>query len=734
MEYRFFLDDLEVDEPIGWDTFELSMKRDEKYHGMQFEASTGTLRFIGPGAEYLRNKKNDEGIAADVLFTAEISCGDEEFEEIYVGRLNFGKYKDSCGEKCIVSIPAEEQSCAVMFKNRFDQKADVDNLVAFDKITNLPDYARLNFPIELRAQNIQVSLDVSVSEEGDTVSQTGLTAGNSTTLIRPTYIDVRFNSINTGNPQPTNNFRNTDFFDTPITPQILYEETDRCFDGEFSYNIRMKGTYNITGVGQIDLELFKFRLVTWDGNGEINNDSTQLGEVIFFSGGAGLPETGSFDGTLSGNVTLTEGIGLYAYIEIKTNEFDPILPAILTGFNVTFDEDTSFLLEGVKSCEPTDADAYLVHETLSRVAESVTNLCVRAKSEYYGRIDSQPFSFDSDGCGSLRMLTSGLKIRNAPEDKFFASLKDLIEGLNAIDNIGFAIENDPDRAGKSLLRIEPVAYWYRDAEILSFDGVAEGSSEVLESNYYSKVLVGYKKWEVESVNGLGEFNSTREYRTSLETVSNQLDITSNLVAGGFPIEITRQQSFAETGAADTKYDNDIFIITLRRLVYDFEVEQGGIDSPENIFDPDTVYNFRLSPARNLMRWYKSIINSYASLGGSENKLFFSAGTGNLTAKGEITVGAYDALCKIESMPIQENQDLFTTHFARIEDATPLWKNETISFEYPLSIAEWRTIKANPYGYINVQCGNGAFEKAFVKEIKYRISGGKANFTLLKKWE
>jgi len=724
MDHRFHLDELPIEEPIGMADFEISIKRDDKFHGMQFEASTGTLGFYGDAANYLKQKKETEGIGANVTFKAEGTC-DTDYEEIISGRLNFGKYDGECGLDCRVSLPVEEQSCKVVLASRFDQKVDIDSLVAFDKQTALPAYANMGDEIEIPAKALFVGSHGKVADAGDTMN---IELGG-LVFIRPIYaaLDESIHTSQLSDPFVVSEYEL--ITDEPITPQLLFDDLITCFPGEFTYNHRMKGSYNNPS-GNGALLSIKVKHIQWDGVGDIFDDGTIIDETVVFAGPTDpAPFSGTFDVTHAGTMTLPEGIGVYHVIE-----FAVIITANPAFVDVTFDKETEFSIEATRLCPNTNTKAYLIHETLSRVAEAITDTCIRVKSEYYGRIDSQPFAFDSDGCGGLRMLTSGLKIRQAPEDKFFASMKDLLDGLNGIDNIGFSIEPDVELPGKYILKIEPVQEFYLNEEVLVHDYIPKGNEKVQESLHYSKILAGYRKWTVERVNGLGEINSTREYRTGLETISNTLDIQSDLVTGSYPIEITRQQSFAATGAADTNYDNDTFLITLVRNAYDFAVEQGNITDPDNIFDPATVLNFRLSPVRNLMRWYKSIINSYPTISSSLSKLIFSAGTGNLTAEGEITEGAYDELCKLESMVIRENQDLFITHFERQEDATPMWKPEFITYEYPMSISDYKKVRENPYGYISFQCGNGEYEKGFIQEIKYRPLKGKATFTLKKKWE
>jgi hypothetical protein len=374
----------------------------------------------------------------------------------------------------------------------------------------------------------------------------------------------------------------------------------------------------------------------------------------------------------------------------------------------------------------------MIHETLSRITEAVTNGCVRVKSSYYGRTDSEPFAFPQDGCGGLRSVTSGLKIRRAVEDKYFDSFKNLIEGLNAIDNIGIDVIPDPDFAGGYLLRVEAVDFFYQAVEILSHDAIPKAGNDVEENKHYSRIDVGYKKWEVEGVNGLDEFNSNRQYNTSIDTINSNLDITSNLISGSYPIELTRQQSFAVSGGSDYKYDNDTFIICMQRPGYPYgiiTVEQGNITNAQNIFSPSTIYNYRISPLRNLMRWYKSIVAGFPNIGDSTNQLYFLSETGNLIASGIMT----DTTCRLENVEIQENQNIFVTQFTNTEDYTPLWKNELLTYEYPMSVADYRLIKAQPYGYISSQCGNGDFEKHWIKEIKWKPAKGTATFTLKPKY-
>lgn len=724
MEWIFYLDDIEIEEPTGFSEIELSIVRDDKGHGISFEASTSPLEFYGLAYTYLKELKESLGVKANVTFNAMATCGNYDYEEVLSGRLNFGKAKEKCGDTCTMQIPWEEDSCEIILKSRYDQKVDIEKTTGVDNLTALPNYLALGEEKVITAHEIMVATEGNVAEEGDEIDLSIFAQFVTIDFsVRPTYSRQLFANINESLLIPTVFASSSNGVnDSAISPVVLLAEEIDCFNDLFNYEIRLKGSYDITYLGA---DIQDVRIVV--AKGTYPSPLTILHQQVLPFGENAA--SGTFDYNYTGSTGLNQGEGLYAWFGFLGE--DGVFPEILSG-SVTFDPQTYVNIEGVRSCPSTQAELFMVHETLSRAVESVTNGCVRVKSSYYGRTDSQPFSFDEDGCGGLRSLTSGLKIRRAVDGKFFASPKDLVEGLNAIDNIGMGVEADPDIPGKYLLRIEDLDYFYRDEEILRHDAIPKAETDTEETRHYSKIDVGYKYWEVENVNGLDEIHSTRQYNTSLDTINSPLDITSQLVAGSYPIEITRQQSFAVTGAADTKFDNNIFILCMVRTGYLYattEVDKGNISNAENIFSPSTIFNYPISPIRNLMRWYKSIAAGYATISDSENQLFFLSGTGNIQGKGFQT----DADCRIERMALQENQNLYVTHFANAADYTPKWRNELITYEYPLSIAEYNAIKNNPYGYISAQCGSGEFHKYWIKEIKYKLVKGIATFILRRKY-
>lgn len=717
IDWTFYIDDVEYDQPIGFADIVLRAKRDDNWHGVFFEASTNDLTFYGAAALYLVDKKKTQGFAAEVTFKAVATCG--QSNDILTGRLDFRKYRKSCGNECMVTIPVEMDGCTMTLRNRYDQKVDLSNNIAFDGLTVIPSYAGLNFPIDLPAQELRAAVEGFVVDAGDVVDLQIFPDDTQHFWVRATYGREIYNSINDGQLIPSV-FAASDngVNDSVLSPILLLDDTIECFEGTFNYQIRIKGSYDYALIRDIITNFDVLGTIKVAKGSDFNALTELHSETLFnHSNQAAVDLNGTFDFSYSGTVSLETGDGLHIFF---SNIATPTAN-LIGDRTITFDKETYVNINANKSCPPTEAVVSLIHETASRITEAITDRCLTVKSNYYGRTDSQPYAAASDGCGSLRVLSSGLRIRNAENPVHFMSLKDLFEGLNGIDNIGMGIEG-------SQLRIEPVEYFYQNTEIMKMPFVPKMQEITDDTEGYSVIKVGYKKWETEGVNGLDEFNSNKEFRTSLKNISNTLDITSPFVAGGYPIELTRQQSFADSGGADTKYDNETFIICVKRGGYNYQVEQGNIINAANFYSPSTAYNWRIRPFYNLMRWWKSIAQSYVNLVNTTSKFIFSAGTGNLQAEGELSIGDP---CKLEAGVKSENDDLLRADFAVLP--LPIWKPDNIQFVYPMSVKDYNLIKANPYGYISVQCGTGEYVKAFITNLLYKPVKGEADITLRLQW-
>lgn len=173
-----------------------------------------------------------------------------------------------------------------------------------------------------------------------------------------------------------------------------------------------------------------------------------------------------------------------------------------------------------------------------------------------------------------------------------------------------------------------------------------------------------------------------------------------------------------------------------------KVEQSAVQNPTNIadtaniVDPNSLYNYRISPVRNAMRWVKSIFQSYSNWMGGV--LHFSSGDANIKAKGQyagIVESGHQIVPVIENAPIAEDSDISYSNFASatVSNYYPLYNNEIVKFTYPLSYNDWVTkIVPNPYGLIQYSVNDGAPQYGWIEDLKYSPYEGTAEFTLKKK--
>jgi hypothetical protein len=265
--------------------------------------------------------------------------------------------------------------------------------------------------------------------------------------------------------------------------------------------------------------------------------------------------------------------GQTIWIWFDTSVYCNVAPDV---FSFTMFKGGVWQLEIATKCTSTETTVYMVNETMSRCVEAYTNDCLRVYSDYYGRTDAKPYPSDADGCGALRCITNGLRIRNALNSddnntpyKVTVSMEDMFNALNAVDNIGMSLEDDPNRPGYKLVRIEPYKYFYNNDVVMECANLMNVERKVITSAIYSTIKTGYDKWKTWSIRGLNDIFTPREYRTELSSIKNELNRVCKFIASDYAIEYTRRQYGTTT--ADSRYDNDMFLLSLSRGGYTYEV-------------------------------------------------------------------------------------------------------------------------------------------------------------------
>jgi hypothetical protein len=195
------------------------------------------------------------------------------------------------------------------------------------------------------------------------------------------------------------------------------------------------------------------------------------------------------------------------------------------------------------------------------------------------------------------------------------------------------------------------------------------------------------------------------------------------IADPYAIEVTRRQQFVPD-TANWKYDEDVFVVALN-LQYitgshiNLRIDTGMTDAGNTVISPDTVYNVRISPERNAIRWAER----FFEVRRDKNVLEFTAGTGNVDAKGKPADSAYPGMPSfyLEDSGVGNVQ----SEKGDILRKVPVLKPEILSFDYPFSFADYCAVFRNPYGSVVVDG-----EVCYIQKIEPNLLKGLASFELI----
>jgi hypothetical protein len=849
-----------VDEPTGWDANTSEIKRDLDWHGIFFTNQGETFQFTGKAMKLLKEEYEQYGVQADMALIMEEDCG-KGFEEFSRGSFMFKNYEYICGDECFVKCSIETSSEIKDLRNRINQKVNLQALKSFDETTTLPAYDKLPFELELPSKGIFIK-----DENNTEGTNAEVFDGNTLPPFNTGINNVGYHALELGfNKQVSSEIG--DFYNstTHLLTKIQYSGGDPAIvdgttfshtvtgvsfpvalyplycspflsydEGMINYgdisnpvdlDIKLNGRLEIieSYVGEVVIHLLHLPYRKNINNGENEADYNYLWEYPLFSKTSNSFPSDYYNGNIdiaiqhTRQLTLAKGDRYYLFISISEVKSAANITAVNGGAKAFkfYLNDQNFGGSYIKITNLSKTNAsvskvFAINETISRIAESITNDKLRAYSEYFGRIDSQPYSHSADGCGSLEVLTNGLRLRRQ-EDKvvgktnlFTLSLQDIWEGLNPIHNIGMGLEPDTNRTGYNRLRIESWNYFYNNSVVLSCADINKISRKVYEKDIFSTFQFGYQKWEAEEYTGLDEFLTKRTYRTTLNQVKNDFVKLSKFVYSGYALEITRRK---DSDSKDWRYDKDTFGICVKRgkfritinsvnpqiisifpkplafvtvgdtitisnggsangtysvsnaynsspelLLWIYPlispggdytvdvdlavngvseippliVELGNVSSPQNIIDPDTLYNYRRSPLRNAMRWMNKVLASYRIFD-TNAKLIFTDGDANYFAEGEMT----STRCKLENVDIAENDTIDLSIYNDTSKAQPFTIAERVVFDYPMTSKDYKIVESNPYGLIHFQgdCEEGY---GWIDTIQYKPEQGIATFNLIPK--
>jgi hypothetical protein len=574
-----------------------------------------------------------------------------------------------------------------------ETKVDLDTLSGFEGAT-LPAYSNLGKTMSIPSKTVLLTNSASGSGIGGQIN-----LGQK--LFKIPFGNIIFDEIKDFNPESS--FRELgQKYESPVFENNIEKiiATNYSISSKFQFNFPLPfSEVNMNVVVELSIYDKSNNFISSVG-------SRTLNVGVIYDGGKYIGVTME-DSINKDNVEILSGNKLCATITINS----PFSESYSTA-----SASCSIVLKTNSKIAPTGVKTFAIHESLSRVAEAITDNSLTVKSDYYGRKDSQINPAQADGVGSLRCITNGYFLRrttsiNGSAPSIYISLKDILDGLNAIDAIGYSVEDDK-------LRIEPWEYFYTDNVILRCHDISEIKRKIDVGKCFQLVDIGYDKWEAEEWNGIDGFHGKRQYRTKLKNSDTKSEQFCKFIADSYAIEATRRKGL-EDNTKDWRYDNNIFIIDLIRNSDNSLKVNTGDGNPSTLIDPGAVFNVDLSPARMAARWFGWVMQGvnpstgdlliFAGAEGYADAITTSKHAGSVANGGVLERQNWEAAAIINRNPI------------------PKFKPELVEFEYPLTAAEFIAIRNNPSGLIEFDG-----EYGWIREIEADLLEGTAKFTLMPK--
>jgi hypothetical protein len=319
-------------------------------------------------------------------------------------------------------------------------------------------------------------------------------------------------------------------------------------------------------------------------------------------------------------------------------------------------------------------------------------------------------------CLERYSVTKGSMLRNVTEPsvpQLFTNYEFMFDQCRKIFNIGWGFNNNDTE-----LSIANIEDFYQSTIIVDVGLLNKATFTTAKDLVYGTITIGYNKWEAEEYNGLDEMNTERQYRRNINSNPSELDLMSDIITAGYTIEVTRRKNQANTGTSDWRYDDDIFLINTFVDEGSLYAYRGASDTA-NMYSPSTRMNLRLTPVRNLMRWFKTLVGAQPTI--TNETLKFTSGTGNYLAESR-----FADQCFIETGVVSEQQNVISTD---VVAPTPIWKTIYATFDAPLTMVQFEAIKTNVYGAIRFRCGNDLYLGNIVT-LSHEPNTGLASFKLL----
>jgi hypothetical protein len=706
--WKFFINNIQVDEPIGWDGIEFNAIRLES-HGIDQPFSTeitwsGTPSRFANGAKILKDFF-DSGFINDVIpfrITSDQVIDGNTYD--FNGLINMALYseKNTCDTQgWEITVGILENDFKEVFMARQDTEVDLLTLKDLDQNV-IP---ALTFT-DVRLHSQQLYLQGNWKQ----LSPTGY-AGDQNCVF-PLYIDK------TDFKGPFGSSFNPTGFEFSNTNVYFKNNTEETRTLTIKTGQVKCGISYFPGPGPtIDFEI---QFIIFNQSNAIH--SVDVLDVI------NLPIGG--DGELSYTfVNYTISLPKdYAFTIIVAR------PSPFPTYTVFFDDINSNFLNIIEfsQVQASTCNGLYIFDFLKRLLLIITGNSNALVSDY--------FSVTNQGLMWNNLITTGLYIRNGQlldqaNPQIQTSYSQFFEDLSRIFNLGWGFEYN-ESLSIWQIRIEPMDYFYDDALQI---GNFEKASNIVQNANVQDLVNSFKlgftdQWKNIAVSGIFEPHTYRGYSTpnrSRSADTKVLDLRSGILASGYAIEFSRRLQYLrdDSGSSDRPNDYNLFIVWLNRASVTINsIEGTGYEFPDETgsvtFAPGTVsvgsdlvgstnapiteiYNILHTPARIAARWWKYLgMNTYG-LPTPKAELFFQSGEYYTKLESSVTNTYFPTANQEISGTVAENTNI-SEAILQIGLNNYLFKPITLDFSFPQNLCSFIEMANIGTGFIRVTSGGFEF--------------------------
>jgi len=629
---------LEIPEPINWDANDaLKMKRHDEYHGMIF-TYTGSLVFTHEAMDYIEEAYVSGGINAKCRLTKYVLV-EKDDDVKWVERYSFlADWETKIIENQQLSIKWNTFNLEELVRSHESDRFEAERVDSIDGVvldelildsTEIPGRL-LNFGGQSRKLTGEEGGFGSIEAPGGQIERTFKSKLIGLGDDRHASIDVNEASVATLTSSSM-------FFvkvQSPVNDVIVDVEYDLAYNGG-------DGVFHDTA-GDI---ISKLRLVEWDGNDWF------------------LVEDRILD-------TIYTDIGVKKYITIKGKErFENV--AYNQGLLIVYEAPSRIgcTIQDLKVNVISHEDAspnlscIFIHDLMERLMYILTGEKDKFYSKYFGRTEvlnkNGNQKYLQDGDAGLMAYITGFWLRafDPESDKYKSittSIKQELKNLKAVYNIGATIESN---GLEERLRFEDLRFFYRQELVVKFPNQLNNEVRKIDSDlFFSAIEFGYDKADdYEDENGLDEPNQSSSFVTPIRRSQGKYSMLSKTRADDTAMELTRRKPAIEFPNEDTKRDDDIFFLDLKRttgLGYTQKIWSDRLkELPFGIFSPETWKGMFFTPMRMMLR------HSWIFRAGIEPYLNKFVKHMNSTGNKNIETHAGDDWRIGEDVPISENSDI-----------------------------------------------------------------------------